>query len=162
MAQPPAITVRPYRDADLDAVISVFLASIREIAIRDYSQAQIAAWAQVDRNTWKQARSDRPTWVALDSESIPEKIIGFAGLQPNGHLDMMYVHPSHQRHGVASALLSTVEQAAKESGISTLTVDASLTARPFFEKHGFKIIRQQKVPIQGQFLRNLHMSKTLS
>ena len=134
---------------------------VREIAARDYTQTQIAAWAQADRNTWKHARSDRPTWVALDRESDPPKVIGFADLQPNGHLDMMYIHPSHQRHGVASALLSVVESAAREQGIASLTVDASLTAKPFFERHGFQLLSEQQVPLRGQILRNFRMSKSL-
>lgn len=161
MAEPPAIKIRPYQNDDLDAVISVFLSSIREIAARDYTQAQIVAWAQADRTTWQQARSSRTTWVALQRESNSEKIIGFTDLKPNGHLDMMYVHPYHQRRGVATALLSVVEHGAREQGIATLTVDASLTAKPFFERHGFQLLNEQQVPLRGQILRNFRMFKSL-
>ena len=57
--------IRRYEAADLDAVIGVFLRSVREVASRDYDAAQIAAWAQVDRDVWSRRRLDRPTWVAL-------------------------------------------------------------------------------------------------
>ena len=36
--------IRPYRDADAAALAAVFEQAVREIASRDYSPSQIAAW----------------------------------------------------------------------------------------------------------------------
>lgn len=123
---PPVI--RRYEAADLDAVIGVFLRSVREVASRDYDAAQIAAWAQVDRDVWLRRRLDRPTWVAL----IDGLTAGFIDLQSDGHIDMLFVDPACQRRGVASALLATVEHAARAQRLAVLDTDASITARPFF------------------------------
>jgi putative acetyltransferase len=149
--------IRPYEVTDLDAVIGVFLRSVREVASRDYDAGQIAAWAQVDRDVWSRRRLDRPTWIAL----IDDVIAGFTDLQSDGHIDMLFVDPACQRRGVASALLGTVECAAHVQRLAALDTDASITARPFFETHGFHVIRSQIVELRGQRLMNFRMRKRL-
>jgi len=147
--------IRRYVAADLDAVVSVFLRSVRGVASRDYDAGQIAAWAQVDRDVWSHRRLDRPTWVAL----IDGVIAGFIDLEGSGHIDMLFVDPAHQRRGVASALLDTVENAARVQRLAVLDTDASITARPFFENHGFQVVRSQDVALRGQRLTNFRMEK---
>jgi putative acetyltransferase len=150
---PPVI--RRYEAADLDAVVGVFLRSVREVVSRDYDAAQIAAWAQVDRDAWSRRRLDRPTWVAL----IDGVIAGFGDLQSDGHIDMLFVDPACQRRGVASALLDTVELSARVQRLAVLDTDASITARPFFEKHAFQVVRSQVMALRGQHLTNFRMKK---
>lgn len=149
--------IRRYEAADLDAVIGVFLRSICEIASHDYDAGQIDAWAQADRAEWSRRRLDRPTWVAM----IDAKVVGFSDLESSGHIDMLFVHPEYQRKGVAAALLGEVERAARHQRVSTLDTDASITARPFFEAHGFRVVRQQTVALHGQRLTNFRMEKRL-
>jgi putative acetyltransferase len=152
------ITLRPYEAADLDAVIALFLKAIREVAARDYSSAEIDAWAQADREVWASRRLGRPTWVAVQDMEI----VGFSDLEPDGHLDMMFVHPAWQGRGIASLLLSTVETAALAQGLSRLFTEASVTARPFFEHRGFRVVTAQRVPLRGQVLTNFRMVKELA
>ena len=152
-----APTIRVYRPTDLDAVIAIFLGAVREIASRDYTPAQIDAWAQVERDKWAVKRLSRPTWIAL----IGEEPVGFADLEPNGHLDMMYVDAAHQRKGVATALLKKVEAAAAELDLSRIFTEASITARAFFEHHGFHVMTPQVVQVRGQSLTNFLMEKVL-
>jgi putative acetyltransferase len=152
------ITLRPYDAADLDAVIAVFLGAIREIAARDYSPAEIDAWAQADRNVWASRRLDRPTWVAVQDRAI----VGFSDLEPDGHLDMMFVHPAWQGRGIASLLLSTIETSALTQGLPRLFTEASVTARPFFERRGFRVVTAQRVHVHGQVLTNYRMVKELA
>jgi putative acetyltransferase len=154
----PKLSVRTYQPSDLDAVIAIFLGAIREIASKDYDQVQVDAWAQVNRDAWAKQRLSRPTWVAV----LGQASVGFTDLEPNGHLDMMFVHPAHQRIGVATLLLETVEAAANVQGISRLLTEASITARPFFERRGFSIQASQHVEKRGQMLTNFRMQKTLA
>jgi putative acetyltransferase len=126
-------------------------------AARDYNEAQIDAWAQVERDKWALKRLSRPTWVA----AIGEEIVGFADLEPDGHLDMMYVHAAHQRKGVATALLKKVEAAATELSLPRIFTDASVTARAFFESGGFRVVAPQVVQVRGQYFANFLMEKSL-
>jgi putative acetyltransferase len=152
------VDIRPYAPEDLDAAIEVFLRAIRETCAAHYDARQIAAWAQADRAEWSARRLAKPTWVAVSAGTIA----GFADLEWDGHLDMMFVHPAHQRAGVATALLRQIERAAHEQGIARIHTDASITARPFFERHGFRVVSAQSVSVRGQSFANFRMEKHLT
>ncbi|TXI10006.1 MAG: GNAT family N-acetyltransferase [Rhizobium sp.] len=156
---PERFSIKPYAPADAEATIDIFLRAIREVASRDYSPAEISAWAKVeDAGIWGQYRANRPTWIAMDGL----KPIGFTDLKPDGCLDMMFVAPEYQGQGVASLLLATVERAARAQGLRRIFTEASLTARPFFERKGFIVVIAQRVEKRGQILSNFLMEKTLA
>src|SRR5882672_1942124 len=62
----PMIKIRDYQDSDCEALADIFTSAVRQIARRDYSPAQIAAWAPDMRDMDKFAalRSTKPTFVA--------------------------------------------------------------------------------------------------
>jgi len=152
--------VRDYVPADVDALIDLFRQAVRRVAIRDYSEAQVKAWAPdtAEREKWVERRASRPTWVA----EIDGKVAGFTDLEPDGHVDMMYVHPDFKGRGVANALMARVEAAAAEQRLGRLYTEASITAKPFFEKKGFRVIAPQTVHVRGQDLVNYRMEKFLA
>jgi N-acetylglutamate synthase and related acetyltransferases len=149
------IGIRPYTPNDLDTVIEIFRRAILETASKDYNEAQIQAWAQVDRNRWQIHRQSRPTWLAF----FNDQAAGFTDLEPDGHLDMLFVHPLYQGRGVATALIRTVEAAAREQHLQRIFTEASITAKPFFEKQGFTLVTDQWVEVRGQRLQNFKMEK---
>ena len=63
---------------------------------------------------------------------------------------------------MATALLAHVENEARARGLTQMTTDASLTARPVFEKHGYNVVRRQEVSRGGQTLVNFRMEKCLT
>ncbi|MGO6902811.1 GNAT family N-acetyltransferase, partial [Rhizobium ruizarguesonis] len=56
-------------------------------------------------------------------------------------------------------LLSRVEDEALKLGVSRIYAEASRTARPFFERKGFRVITQQIVEKRRQGLENFLMEK---
>ena len=150
--------MRPYTTADSEKTARIFLEAVRETASRDYNRSQIEAWAHVDPDAWAVKRMGRPTWIA----EVGGEPAGFTDLEPNGHLDMMFVLPRFQRQGVATALLDCVLQAALEKGMVRVFTEASITARPFFEKRGFAVIAAQTVSARGETLTNYRMEKRLA
>jgi putative acetyltransferase len=154
-----AVTVRRYAATDLDTLIDLFRQSVRRIARKDYTDAQILAWApdDIDRAAFGARRDAKPTWVA----EISGMIVGFTDLEPDGHIDMLFVHPEGQGRGVARALLDTVERTAQERGLARLYAEASITARPVFERYGFCVITAQTVSRNGQDFTNYRMEKKL-
>ncbi|MBX5021622.1 GNAT family N-acetyltransferase [Rhizobium lentis] len=150
------ILIRPYASGDVDATIEIFLRSIREVSSKDYSAAQIEAWAKVeDRSLWAERRISRPAWIA----ETAGKPVGFSDLTNDGCLDMMFVHPEFQGVGVATRLLRRVEEEALRLVFGRIYTEASRTARPFFERKGFRVITRQIVEKRGQRLENFLMEK---
>lgn len=82
----------------------------------------------VDEAAWDLSFRAHYSLVAVDGE----KIVGFGDMDPAGYLDRLYVHRDYQRQGVATALCDALEKAVR----GDVTVHASRTARPFFEKRG--------------------------
>jgi len=89
--------------------------------------------------------------VAIDNEVI----IGFGDIDKAGYLDRLFVHSDYQRKGIATAICNQLEQAVQGS----IVTHASITARPFFEKRGYRVIKEQQVERQGIFLTNFIMKK---
>lgn len=153
------VIVRARNDADAPALAEIFRRSIREVASRDYRPAQIAAWSQFadEIGAWDDRMRRREVWVA----EINGRPAGFIQLAPPDHIDLTYVHPEHQRCGVASALLAKVEDVARGNGVKVLHLEASITSRPFFAARGFEVVAPQIVTARGQDFLNYRMQKHL-
>ena len=153
------LVIRPHLASDAAASLEVFYASIRITAAADYSPEQIEAWAspEIDVSGWTAKRMARTTTVAV----IDGTVVGFTDVDRDGYIDMLFVHPSHSRRGVATGLLHWVLEEARRSGACSLTTHASITARPFFEAHGFEVLGERHPIIRGVALQNYVMSRPI-
>ncbi len=149
--------IRSYQPEDLDSLIAIFLAAIRQTAAEHYTLSQIDAWARVSRDVWATRRAEHPTWVA----ELQGRPVGFTDLEADGHVDMLYVDPSFQRRGVATLLLQTVEESARAGAMTRLYSEVSLTARPTFERAGFNVVTPERVFRNGQWFDRFQMEKHL-
>ena len=70
---------------------------------------------------------------------IAGRPVGFAELEADGRVGRVYVSADHLRRGIGRVLLAEVIAEAARRGLPRLTVDASPTARPFFEALGFAV-----------------------
>lgn len=96
-------------------------------------------------------------WLA----EIDRRIVGIISLEAVGHLDLLFTDAEYQRRGVATALYRTVEQWARENGVTSIMTEASITAKPFFIHQGFDVNEQQLVQVRGQAFINFKMQKML-
>lgn len=152
----PDFRIRPYVPADCPAISRLFYRTVHAVCAADYSQEQLDAWAPgtSDLTAWNASFLAHRTLVAeLDGE-----IIGFADMDNTGYLDRLYVHDQHQRQGVATALCDTLEGA---SHARVFTTHASITARPFFLRRGYDVVKQQEVERRGVILSNFVMKKVV-
>lgn len=152
------IILSEYRPGEAAALVRLFYNTVHSVCLGDYTQEQVDAWADgtADPAVWEQSFLRHQTLVAR----IGGEIAGFADLDGD-YLDRLYVHRDFQRQGVATALAQALEQRAAEKGFSCITVHASVTARPFFEKRGWRVVREQQVERKGVFLTNFIMEKDL-
>ncbi|MFG0255872.1 MAG: GNAT family N-acetyltransferase [Rhodopirellula sp. JB053] len=147
--------VRPLRGSDAEACLSLFRDTVHRINRRDYSQAQLDAWApqSIDASAWAARFNDHIAYVSVLSQAI----VGFADMSKTGHLDRLFVSADHQRHGIARALTLRLIEHARELRCESVTTEASITAKPFFEAMGFKVVKQQIVERDGVLLTNFRM-----
>jgi GNAT superfamily N-acetyltransferase len=150
------IMVREYKPGDLSAVVALFARSVREIASRDYTPAQVSVWAPQapDLSAW----SDRLSKGTVFVYEVDHEIVGFARVEETGYFDLLYVHPESQRQGIARALFKQVLAWALRQGITRIISDVSITARPFFEHEGFHVVKSQVVQRRGVSFQNFQMA----
>ena len=72
------ITIRNYRVEDAKALWDIHFYTIRNINIRDYSQAQVEAWApeRLDQSVWEKRMKGLSPFVA----EIDGVIVGYTDL----------------------------------------------------------------------------------
>jgi putative acetyltransferase len=156
----PKPGLRPFLPADVPMLAAIFVAAIEELTGDDYSEAQQEAWAAVaeDEAAFGNKLAGQLTLIA----TIQNAPVGFASLKGADHIDMLFVHPSVAGQGVASMLVDALEKLAGARGAKNLTVDASDTAEPFFKKRGYVAMQRNTVTINGEWLANTTMQKTLA
>ena len=106
----------------------------------------------MDLEKWNESLQEHFSIVAVDDEII----VGFGDIDKTGYLDRLFVHASYQRKGIATAICNQLEQTVQ----GDITTHASITEKPFFEKRGYKIVKEQQVERQGIFLTNFCMKKS--
>ncbi len=151
------IEIRLFEAQDAEQIAQLFHETVREINVHDYSSKQVRAWAPDDiyfRN-WVEVCSSRFTYVADDEGAIA----GFGELEPNGHIDCFYCHKNYQGCGVGRQLYQAIEVKAIELSLHRLFTEASITAKPFFQRMGFSIVREQEVTRRGETFINYAMEK---
>jgi putative acetyltransferase len=153
------IALRPYLPTDAKALVDIFLSSIDELTVDDYSQEQREAWmsAAEDEKAFAQRVAQHLTLIgAVDGQPA-----GFASLKDNEHVEFLHVHPDHVGKGVATALFDALEKLARNRGATKLTVDASDTALEFFQRRGFVMKQRNSAFRNGEWLANTTMEKQL-
>lgn len=152
----PKPALRPFLPSDLEVLIEIYQSSVMELAEDDYSEAQREAWAEIaDDETFAKRLAEGLTLIA----TIEGGPVGFASLRNNEHVDFLYVHPSVSGQGVGAMLYDAVEKLARARGATYLTVDASDTARLFFEQRGFMPQRRNTISLGDEWLANTTMEK---
>lgn len=146
--------IRKYLASDCNSLADLFYETVHTVNAEDYSQEQLNVWAtgKVDLEQWNQSFMEHYTVVAIEDE----KIVGFGDIDQTGYLDRLYVHKDYQKKGVATAICNALEGAVDTAQITT---HASITAKPFFEKRGYQVIKQQHVERGGMALINYVMKK---
>ena len=141
--------------ADLPAVLHLFRTSVHTLCRADYTPAQLSAWAPADTDEAPWARRLQCQTFLLAEED--GDLMGFASLEGD-YLDLLYVHPRHARRGVGTVLCDALE---RQCTGQRITVHASLTARPFFARRGYRTVELHEVQRRGETLTNYLMEKEL-
>jgi putative acetyltransferase len=154
------IQIRQYKESDSRACWEIFFYTVRNINIRDYTLSQVSAWAPDDvvPAVWQQKLNSISPFIA----HINGEIVGYADIQDSGLIDHFFCHHKHQGKGVGRALMAHILEIGQSKGIPRFYSEVSITARPFYEKMGFNLVKEQIVTIRGEKLKNFVMEKISS
>lgn len=117
-----------------------------EMILREYQSTDCKELAQLFYNTIHIVNAKDYTKEQLDAWAT-------------GQIDLKKWNQSLQEHFsivvIVTAICSRLEAAVQ----GNLVTHASITARPFFEKRGYKVVKEQQIERQGIFLTNFVMRK---
>ena len=155
----PRLALRPYLAEDAPLLREIFRDSIADLTDEDYTPAQQDAWASAadDEAEFGKRLGSQLTLVGT-LEASP---VGFASLAGKDKIDMLYVHPAATGQGVGAMLVDALEKLAGSRGAARLVVDASDSARGFFEKRGYVAQQRNTVSVGDEWLANTTLHKQL-
>lgn len=147
--------IRRYEPEDLGQITALFYDTVHAVNAADYAPEQLDAWADgaPDLDRWNGSLLAHHSLVAVEGRDL---IVGFGDIDGTGYLDRLYVHKDRQGLGIATALCDRLERAVDAPVITT---HASITARPFFEGRGYRVLREQRVERHGVRMTNYVMEK---
>lgn len=145
--------IRRYEEKDCVTISDLFYETVHSVNAKDYTQAQLFAWAKNKSQLLSKNDSFHNQFTLV--AEIGEDIIGFGSIDESNCLDMLYVGKDFLRQGVATALCNQLEQ-----GRRVVKTYASITAKPFFEKRGYTVVRENQVERLGLILTNYEMQKS--
>lgn len=145
--------LRRYKQSDCRELAELFYNTVHTVNAADYNNEQLNAWAtgHADLEAWNKSLLEHYSIVAVDNGII----VGFGDIDQTGYLDRLYVHADYQGRGIATAICNKLEQSVS----GKIVTHASVTAKPFFEKRGYKVVKEQSVERHGVFLTNFVMEK---
>jgi N-acetylglutamate synthase-like GNAT family acetyltransferase len=131
---------------------------MRKTIGRDYTSKQVERWAPDHMPAeWTEGISQKNPFVA-EHEGM---IVGFAELEPNGHIDRFYCHSDWQRKGDGKQLYQAIEEEACRMKIDLIFAEVSVTAREFFLSRGFEIVLEENNIICDAPAKRFQMQKRL-
>lgn len=154
------MVIRDVQLSDLAEISRLFYETVHHVNAQDYSAEQLDAWAPrvYAPSYWQERFKNIQVYIAEDQGQV----VGFAELETTGHIDCFYVHHQMQRCAVGTHLMAQIELDARSKLLPRLFAEVSLTARPFFERQGFEVVRQQERLYRGMEFKQFLMAKQLN
>lgn len=155
------VTIRKGCMEDIPALAHMVGETIVRVNSRDYTAAQITAWASraSSPGRWKELFASG--LVFFVAENPAGEIIGISSVDSKGYLHSMFVDYRYQGRGIASALLDEARQYAVSHAAEEMTSEVSITARLFFLARGFRVEKEQEVVAGGVPMTNYLMRRKL-
>ena len=153
------VKLRKYGADDYEKIIRLFYDTVHSVCTNDYTDLQLNAWAPSEKSFYKlEDRLSTNYAVVVEKD---DSIVGFGSINGKDYFDCLYTHRDCQGIGVATLIADNIEKYLYNQGVQVITTDASITAKPFFEKRGYVVQNEQKIERRGQLFVTIKMKKTL-
>lgn len=155
-----AIKIRSLTSTDSAEAVQVFFDAIHVGTADVYSEKERIAWAgnEPDTDGWR-GRFDNVDGLVAETDG---KMLGFMTLDQAGYIDLAFVAPDAMGQGIGRQLYEAIERRAIAARTRRLTTEASMKAKPFFERMGWQVEREQIVVKRNTPLTNFRMYKSLA
>jgi GNAT superfamily N-acetyltransferase len=134
-----AIRIRRAIATDIPAIRETHLASIRGLCGGAYTPEQIDKWTS-NRDLDRYAPMVTPRFhclVAVDDAALG----GFGTVDlEKSEISSLFTRPEYAGAGLAGSVLRQLEEAAREHGLHTLSLESTINARRFYLKHGYQVL----------------------
>lgn len=151
--------IRKAESEDLDQLRKLFEDTINEICSQDYSKEQLKVWTAAAQKVQKWRKRIKSQYFIVAEKK--NKILGFASLGKEGHVEMIYIHKDYQGKGIGKELLKHIEEKAEKKGEKCLFSNVSITAKPFFKRMGFSTLQEQHNHVEDTVIINFRMKKKI-
>ncbi len=142
------VVIRRYDHECIDELIKLYKDTIYTTAEDDYSQEELAAWADVDRDRFVRIFAKQDAYIAY----LGEKIVGYITFE-DGLIDLLYVDKDHTKTGIGKKLVMYI----LDHYPAPIEVYASNTALPLFRHLGFTYLNKNIVNKNGIRIINHHL-----
>lgn len=150
--------IRLAKNEDCASIARLHRQTIRNINSKDYPEDVIETWSsRTNAERFRGSADKCKRWVAVEND----KIIGFCDHGLNDELWGLYVHKDYIGKGIGSRLLKIAENSLKKNGCKKITLKATITAKEFYKKQGYKVIKKDLHPVNDKKLQIFIMAKKI-
>lgn len=150
--------IRLAQDKDYAAIARLHRATIKHINSKDYPEDVISVWAgRTNVRRFRNNAAKVKRWVAVEND----KIIGFCDHNYQCELDGLYIHKDFQGKGVGKKLLKVAEDSMKKLGCKKIKIISTITAKTFYQKNSYKVIKRKLHQIEDKKAKVFIMSKIM-
>ncbi len=138
----PRYRLRAGKPADAAGIFAVHDRAIRVLGRGPYSDSQVESWARgncPERYVEAMRKEGERFLVAV---ARGHGIVGFCSYKEQ-EVRGLYVDPEWSRLGLGTALLQRAEEIIAAAGHRKVVVGASLVGLPFYEIHGYSVVRHR-------------------
>ena len=148
--------IRPSNPQDYAGIARLHRATIRNVNSKDYPEDIIKVWSgRTNAKRFRDSAHKCKRWVAVEKN----KIVGFVDHGNDDELWGLYIHKDYVGKGIGSQLLRIAEDSLKKQGVGIIKIKATITAKKFYEKHGYKVVKKALHTVEGKKLEIYVMEK---
>ncbi|MDP2005451.1 MAG: GNAT family N-acetyltransferase [Rubrivivax sp.] len=149
--------------ADVPTLAAIYADAARTLGGWCYTPEQVAAWSAFGADTpaFRDYVLGARTWVALAGNGPQDgsaALLGFCGIDAEGHVHSLYVRADHNRRGLGTALLAHAMADARERGLCHFSAWCTPFSEPVFARAGLVVLERPTAEFEGVRFQRCRMA----
>lgn len=160
-----ALRYRLALPSDVPTLAALYAGAARALGSGCYSPEQVAAWASFGADTpaFRDYVLGARTWLALpvsaaDGTGDGDTVLGFCGIDGEGHVHSLYVRADHNHRGIGTALLAHAMADARQRGLQHFSAWCTPFSEPVFARAGLVVVERPLAEFGGVTFQRCRMA----